>query len=99
MKLPRILVTMLTLATALQAFAKDEKEIPIEACPPAVKAVIQENLTRSRGTLQKLEKEKKDGAEIYDAKIVDGTGKRWTLKLGADGKVLEAKEKAEKAKK
>ena len=99
MKLPRLLITMVTLATALSAFAKDEKEIPIEACPPAVKAVIQENLTRSRGTLQKLEKEKKDGAEIYDAKIVDANGKRWTLKLAADGKVLEAKEKAEKAKK
>jgi hypothetical protein len=63
-----------------------------------VKAVIQENLTRSRGSLQKLEKETKDGSEFYDAKIVDGNGKRWTLKLAPDGKVLEAKEKAEKSK-
>jgi hypothetical protein len=86
-------------ATALTMVAKDETEIPIEACPAAVQSVIQENLTRCRGTLQKLEKEKKGGAEIYDAKIVDGKGTRWTLKLAADGKVLETKEKPEKAKK
>ena len=99
MKFPRFLATTLVLASAATLLAKDEKDITLEACPPAVRAVIQDNLTRSRGTLQKLEKETKDKSEIYDAKIIDGNGKRWTLKLAADGKVVEAKEKPEKTKK
>jgi hypothetical protein len=96
---PRILATTMLILTAGSLLAKDEKDIPIEACPPAVRAVIQDNITRSRGTLQKLEIETKDKTVLYDAKIIDGNGKRWSLKLSPEGKVLEAKEKAEKAEK
>jgi hypothetical protein len=76
------------------AFAQEEQVVQLEQCPPAVKAVIQENITRSRGSLEKIEKETKNGVARYDAKIIDGAGKRWALRVSPEGKVLEAKEKA-----
>lgn len=84
------------LALASTVLAKDEVPVAFEQCPQPVRTAIQENMTRCRGTLEKVEKEKKDGAEVYDAKIVDGNGKRWTLKVAPDGKIVEAKEKPKK---
>ena len=97
MNIPRLLLVALV-AISGSAFAKDEKEIPLESCPAPVKAVVQENITRSKGKLDKIEKESADGAEFYDAKITDGNGKRWTLKISPQGAILETKEKAAKDK-
>ena len=80
------------LLTSLTVFA-EEQEIALDKCPAAVKAVIEENIARSRGKLEKVEKETKNGQVRYDAKIVDGAGKRWSLHVSPEGKVLEAKEK------
>ena len=84
------------LALTSTLVAKDEQPVAIEQCPQAVRTVIQENITRCRGTLEKVEKEKKEGTEVYDAKIVAGDGKRWTLKVSPEGKIIEAKEKPKK---
>jgi hypothetical protein len=83
------------LITATSVFAQ-EQTVTLDQCPAPVKAAIQENITRSRGTLEKIEKETKNGVERYDAKIVDAAGKRWAVRVAPDGKVLEAKEKAKK---
>ena len=96
MKLPILVAAATLLATSASTFAKDEKEIPLESCPAPVKKTVEENIARSRGKLEKIEKEKKDGVEFYDAKITDANGKRWALKVSAEGAVLEAKEKAAK---
>jgi uncharacterized membrane protein YkoI len=96
MNFPNFLAAIFLIATSTSTFAKDEKEVALDSCPAAVKKVVEENLTRSRGKLEKIEKEKKDGVEFYDARIVDGNGKRWTLKMSPEGAVLEAKEKAAK---
>jgi hypothetical protein len=96
MNIPSVLVALLAFSSS--ALAKDEKEVPLESCPASVKAVVQENITRSRGKLDKIEKESADGAEFYDAKITDGNGKRWTLKISPQGAILETKEKAPKEK-
>ena len=96
MKLPSLLAAFALLAASASAFAKGEEDVSLDACPPPVKKVIEENIARSRGKLEKIEKEKKGGAELYDAKIVDANGKRWTLKLNPDGSIIEVKEKAKK---
>jgi hypothetical protein len=96
MRIPRFIAAAAALAISATLFAKDEKEVPLESCPPAVKAVVQDNIARSKGKLDKIEKESKDGAEFYDAKITDGNGKRWTLKISPQGAILETKEKSKK---
>lgn len=98
MKLPSLLAAIALLATSASTFAKDEKEVSLDSCPAPVKKVVEENVARSRGKLEKIEKEKKDGVEFYDAKIVDANGKRWALKVSPEGAILEAKEKAAKNK-
>jgi hypothetical protein len=80
------------LFTSTAVFAQ-EQAITLDKCPAAVKAAIEENIARSRGTLEKIEKETKNGQERYDAKIIDSAGKRWALRVSPEGKVLEAKEK------
>ena len=81
--------------SAIPSFAK-EKEVSLDSCPAPVKKAVEENIARSRGKLEKIEKEKKDGAEFYDARIVDANGKRWALKVSPEGAILETKEKAAK---
>ena len=80
------------LVTSFTVFAQ-EQEITLDKCPAAVKTAIEENITRSGGKLEKIEKETKNGQERYDAKIVDAAGKRWALRVSPEGKILEAKEK------
>ena len=96
MNLPNFLAAIALLATSVSSFAKDEKEVSLDSCPAPVKKVVEENIARSRGKLEKIEKEKKDGAELYDAKIVDANGKRWALKVTPEGGIIETKEKPAK---
>jgi hypothetical protein len=86
---------LVTLAIAANIHAK-EVELPLDKCPAAVQATIQQQLARAQGKLDKVEYEKKDGVEFYDAKIVGATGTKWTVKISPDGRTLEVKEKKAK---
>lgn len=87
---------LLLAAVALPLHAKDEIEISLDKCPQPVQAAINQQVAKAQGTLDKVEFEKKDGAEFYEAKVTAANGIRWTVRFAADGRILETKQKKAK---
>lgn len=90
-----ILATTLAFLT-LPVSAKEEGEVPLEKCPAPVQATLKKEAASAKGTIAKVERETKDGAEIFDAKITKPDGTKLTVKVAPDGKVIEKKEKKTK---
>jgi hypothetical protein len=67
----------------------DEQEVSIDQVPPAVKAAILKEA--GSGTVKEIEQKTKDGKAIYGADIIID-GKKFEIKVSADGKIIDKQE-------
>jgi uncharacterized membrane protein YkoI len=72
---------------------KDEQKVSIDQVPPAVKATIMNEA--GKGTVKEIEQETKDGKTVYGADIIVD-GKKFEIKVAADGKIIEKQAEDEK---
>ena len=97
--------TFLTVSFAIAALAapafghgdkdKEKEEIvPWESVPAAVQSTITSN--SSGGKVTSVEKEMKEGAVEYEAKVTGTDGKMSEVKVGADGKLIKVEADDEK---
>ena len=96
MKTFTLILAAIFTAITLPLSAKEEGEVPFDKCPAPVQTTLTKEATHVKGTIAKVERETKDGAEIFDAKITKPDGAKLTVKVAPDGKVIEKKEKKTK---
>jgi uncharacterized membrane protein YkoI len=68
----------------------DEQKVEMNALPASVQSTIQAKA--KGGSVTELEKETKNGAVVYEAKVKASDGKMTKIKVSADGKLLKVKE-------
>ena len=64
----------------------DERMIPWDEAPEAVRDAIEEHMTAAVG--QEIEVEVEDGVTVYESEI-DVEGGEWSIEFNAEGEVLE----------
>ncbi|GAB4321219.1 MAG: hypothetical protein Kow0059_15820 [Candidatus Sumerlaeia bacterium] len=76
------------------AMGGEEKKVTLEELPAPVKEALQK--AAIGGQIMEIEAEEEDGQMVYEAEVVQGS-KSMEIEFGADGKILEKKEKAKDA--
>ena len=76
-----------TVAFAPSAFADKEEKVTLEQVPAKVKETIHKHV--GDGKITEIEKEKHNGATIYEVEYKTAKGEKHELKIGEDGKLLK----------
>jgi uncharacterized membrane protein YkoI len=71
-----------------EAAEADEVEVSFDQLPPAVQATLKAEV--GAGTIDGIEKDTKDGADVYSADVTKADGQKYDIEIAADGKLINS---------